>query len=147
MDRFQCFHDACLRDASLVTETHIDADGGFNDDGRLDTTIVLVFQSQGPPDRAIELRVPGVTLFRSQPTADNRDSILSTAAIGPCRRRVPARPLLRRVTLIGEPNSWRTVASTRIPRRRPSTSRRHRWRGVPLDGWLGPVVRHRRVDA
>ena len=36
MDRFQWFHDACLRDASLVTETHIDADGGFNDDGGLD---------------------------------------------------------------------------------------------------------------
>ena len=78
LNRFGGFHDACLREAAVRTETYVGSDGGMACPGHLDTTALLYFQSQGRL-RAIEVRCGGVTQFRLRPTAENRDSIISSA--------------------------------------------------------------------
>ncbi len=146
MDRFGWFHDACLRDASLVTETHIDADGSLHDDGRLDTSAVLFFQSQGPPVRAIELRCAGVSLFKVAPTGDNRDSILSTAAFGPAPGGYRLGLYFVGLPLVAEPNSsaHRHVDPDAEAPAIDIVAASMAWR--LLDGWLGPVTRHHRIQ-
>ncbi|MEO5819023.1 MAG: hypothetical protein ABIT71_00845 [Vicinamibacteraceae bacterium] len=107
---------------------------------------MLFFQSQGAPDRAIELRCTGVSLFKVAPTADNRDSILTRAGFGPCLGGYGLGLYFVGLPIIGEPNS---VAHRHVD---PDTetpaidivASSMEWR--PLDGWLGPVVRHRRVE-
>jgi hypothetical protein len=146
MDRFGWFHDACLRDASLVTRTHIDADGAFHDDGRLDTTAVLFFQSQGAPERAIELRCSGVSLFKVAPTGDNRDSMLTTGVFGPCPEGYRIGLYFIGLPLEAEPNSWahRHVDPDTEEPAIDVVAASMAWR--PLDGWLGPVTRHHRIQ-
>jgi hypothetical protein len=146
MDRFGWFHDACLRDASLVTGTHIDADGSLHDEGRLDTTAVLFFQSQGPPARAIELRCDGVSLFKISPTGDNRDSILTTAAFGACPEGYRIGLYFVGLPLRAEPDSvaHRHVDPDAETPAIDIVAASLAWR--PLQGWLGPVARHQRIQ-
>ena len=146
MDRFDGFHDACLREASLVTDTFIDVDGGFHDDGRLDTSMVLVFQSQSAPDRAIEVRCTGVTHFRLQPTPENCDSILAGASFDRTPDGYRLGAYFIGLPLTGPPNS---LAHRRVDAEEPPaldvSASAMAWRALP--GALGPVVRHRGVDA
>jgi hypothetical protein len=146
MERFHGFHDACLRDASLVTETFIDAAGAFHDDGRLDTAAVLFFQSQDAPERAIELRCAGVSLFKVVPTGGNRDSILTTAVFGPCPEGYRLGLYFVGLPLKAEPNSWlhRRVDPDHEEPAIDIVAASMAWR--PVSNALGPVVRHRRVD-
>ena len=146
MDRFGWFHDACLRDASLVTGTHVDADGCLHDDGRLDMTAVLFFQRQGPPAGAIEVRCEGVSLFKVAPMGENRDSILSTAVFGPDPGGYRLGLYFIGLPITGEPDS---VAHRRIDpdAEAPAidiVAAAMQWRS--LEGWLGPVTRHWLVE-
>jgi hypothetical protein len=146
MDRFGWFHDACLRDASLATRTHIDADGAFHDDGGRDTTAVLFFQSQGAPERAIELRCSGVSLFKVAPTGENRDSMLTTAAFGPCPEGYRIGLYFIGLPVIAEPDSWahRHVDPDTEPPAVEIVAASMAWR--PVADAVGPVVRHQRLD-
>lgn len=80
-DRFGDFHDACLREVSLATETYVDEQGGMACPGHLDTSALLFFQSQNQSLPPIEVRCTGVTLFVLRPTAENCDSIIQSGRI------------------------------------------------------------------
>jgi len=81
LERFDGFHDSCLREVSVSTETFIDEQGAMECPGHLDTSALLFFQSQNKELRAIELRCTGITSFRLRPSADNCDSIISSGTI------------------------------------------------------------------
>lgn len=78
LEQFDGFHDGCLREVSLVSETFVDEQGGMACPGHLDTRARLYFQSQNRQLRAIELRCHGVSQFRLRPTGENCDSIISS---------------------------------------------------------------------
>jgi len=67
-DRFGGFHDGCLREVSLATETYVDEGGGMACPGHLDTSALLLFLSQNESLPAIELRCTGIPV----PPAANR---------------------------------------------------------------------------
>ena len=81
LDRFDGFHDGCLREVALATETYVDAEGAMACPGHLDTSALLYFQSQYEQLRAIEVRCVGIAQFRLRPTAENCDSILAAGLI------------------------------------------------------------------
>src|SRR5438105_5621915 len=81
MKAFAGFHDACLREVSIATETYVDDRGAMSCPAHLDTSALLFFQSQGARNRAIELHCEAVSLIRVSPTPEGHDSILSGAAI------------------------------------------------------------------
>jgi hypothetical protein len=107
---------------------------------------VLFFQSQGAPERAIELRCTGVSLFKVAPTGDNRDSLLSTAAFGPHPKGYRIGLYFVGLPLIAEPNSWshRHIDPDTEEPAIDIVAAAMAWRRVP--NGLGPVVRHRRVE-
>jgi hypothetical protein len=76
LTRFGGFHDACLREVALATETYVDERRAMACPGNLDTSALLYFQRQSEDFPAIELRCTGVTQFRLRPTPDNCDSII-----------------------------------------------------------------------
>src|ERR687885_293437 len=89
LSRFGHFHDGCLREISLATETYVEEDLGMACPGHLDTSGLLFFQSQNRGLPAIELRCNGVSQLRLRPTGENCDSIISRGALtvreGSCR--------------------------------------------------------------
>lgn len=108
--QFNGFHDACLREVSLATETYVvDERRAMSCPGRLDTSALLYFQGQGRNLSAIEVRCIGLSRFGLRPTADNHDSIISyrTVQLDGERCRIAVYFLGR--PLIGSPNSWLEV--------------------------------------
>jgi hypothetical protein len=76
LTEFGAFHDACLREVALATETYVDERRTMACPGHMDTSALLYFQRQSEDFPAIELRCTGVTQFRLRPTPDNCDSII-----------------------------------------------------------------------
>jgi hypothetical protein len=103
--KFNGFHDACLREVAIATETYVDVDGAMSCPGHLDTSALLYLQSQSEALGAIELRCIGVSHFHLNPTPENCDSIISSGAV---RRMNGAVSLALRFLggpLTGPPNS------------------------------------------
>jgi hypothetical protein len=86
---FGGFHDSCIREISIASETFVDEHRAMACPGHLDTSALLFFQSQGERLPAIELRCRGVSRVRLRPTPENCDSIISSASLsqegGHCR--------------------------------------------------------------
>lgn len=76
VSEFGGFHDGCLREAALATETYVDERRAMACPGHLDTSALLFFQRQSEELPAIELRCTGVIQFLLRPTPDNCDSII-----------------------------------------------------------------------
>jgi hypothetical protein len=81
LTKFGGFHDACLREVALATETYVNERRVMACPGHLDTSALLYFQRQSEDFPAIELRCTGVTQFRLRPTSDNCDSIIVGGAV------------------------------------------------------------------
>src|SRR5437868_4640391 len=81
MKGFAGFHDACLREMSIATETYVDERGAMSCPSHLDTSALLFFQSQGARNRAIELYCEAVSLIRVSPTPEGHDSTIWSAVI------------------------------------------------------------------
>jgi len=117
IERFGGFHDSCLREVALSTETFVDERGAMACPGHLDTTALLYFQSQNRTLSAIEVRCTGVTHFRLRPTAEDCDSIISFGTVN--LEGEWCRLALRFVggPLTGRPNSevWLPSGSSRDP--------------------------------
>lgn len=142
LERFVGFHDACLREASLATETFVDERGAMSCPGHLDTSALLYLQSQGRILSAIELRCIGVMQFHLEPTAENCDSIISSGqvALGDDCCRLTVRFIDGPLT--GPPNSgvWLPARPAREPELQV-LARRIEWR--TLSGSFGNGLRYR----
>ncbi len=73
---FGGFHDACLREVSIATETYIDEDLAMSCPGELDTSALLFLQGQNRSLPAIEIKCERVTSIHLIPTPEGCDSII-----------------------------------------------------------------------
>ena len=78
---FGGFHDACLREVSVATETYVGEDLGMACPSHLDTSVLLFLQRQAGPLSAIEIECREVTLLQVRPSADGCDSIIMGGGI------------------------------------------------------------------
>jgi hypothetical protein len=140
---FADFHDACLRDATLATETFVDEARGMHCPGHLDTTLTLFFQSQSAGHAAIELRCEGVSSFRFEATPDGCESILTASAFSQQGDVYRLGLSFSGAPVKGPPNG--VIHIHRDAGEAPDieiAARLFSWR--PLPAALGPVVRHQR---
>ena len=78
---FGDFHDACLREISVSTETYVGENLAMSCPPHLDTSVLLVFQRQARPLPVIEIKCEEVTDLHFTPTADGCDSIISSGTL------------------------------------------------------------------
>jgi hypothetical protein len=76
LSEFGGFHDACLREVSIATETYVGENLGMTCPGELDTSALFFFQAQSRSLPAIEIKCERVTAIRLTPTPDGCDSII-----------------------------------------------------------------------
>jgi hypothetical protein len=81
LDLFGGFHDSCLREAHLWTETWVADDLSMACPGRLDTHVRMLFQRQFRAPSAIELLFDEVVAFHVAPSPEGYDSIIFDAAL------------------------------------------------------------------
>lgn len=81
MDLFGGFHDSCLKELYMSTETFVDEDLAMSMSVNLDTCVCILFQRQDRDPSAIELLFKGVTHFHIQPRAEDQDSIIYGAKL------------------------------------------------------------------
>lgn len=99
------FHDACLRQLLISTETYVANNLGMACPGQLDTGAVLFMQSQNRHLPAFEIKCERVTGIRVTPSPDGCDSIIASGDI--VKEGEMYRLVLRFIglPLRGEPNS------------------------------------------
>lgn len=81
MDLFGEFHDSCLKELYMSTETFVDEELSMSMSVNLDTCVRILFQRQDRDPSAIELLFKGVTHFHIYPRAENQDSIIYGAKL------------------------------------------------------------------
>jgi hypothetical protein len=106
LTNFGGFHDACLREVALATDTYVDEKRAMTCPGNLDTSALLYFQRQNQDFPAIELRCTGVTQFRLRPTPDSCDSIIVDGTVATDGERLRLAVCFVGAPLRGPPNSW-----------------------------------------
>jgi hypothetical protein len=139
---FGGFHDACLREISVATETYVGEGMAMSCPSNLDTSVLLFFQRDAGPVSAVEIHCREVTGLHLKPSAEGCDSIIMGGAIGLAQGAVRLA-----VNFIAGP--MRAVPNSRvyIPGRsfeQPDlevTARSMVWR--PLENSLGRVRRYR----
>ncbi|MFN2476954.1 MAG: hypothetical protein ABR526_11530 [Chthoniobacterales bacterium] len=78
---FGGFHDGCLREAHIWTETYVEGDLRMHCPGHDGTRVRLLFQRQFQDPSAIEMLFEQVVTFHVQPSPPNYDSIIYDAAM------------------------------------------------------------------
>jgi hypothetical protein len=145
LEQFWDFHDGCLREVAIATETFVGQGGAMACPGHLDTSAHLYFQSQNSQLPAIEIQCVGVSQFRLRPTSDNCDSIISSGTLD--RGSAGCRLAISFVggQLTGPPNSgaWITTSSNSDPDLEV-VAQSMSWR--PLPGAHGEALRYRLRD-
>lgn len=142
---FGGFHDACLREISVTTETHVGENLGMSCPGHLDTSALLFLQSQNPRLPAIEISCERMTGLRLTPTADGCDSIIMGGQIT-----VDAKGYRIALNFVGGPLKGPPNSSTFIPARsfdKPDldiSAEAISWR--PVRDGLGEALRYRRQE-
>jgi hypothetical protein len=106
LTNFGGFHDACLREVALATETYVDERRAMTFPGNLDTSALLYFQRQSQDFPAIELRCTGVTQFHLRPTPDNCDSIIVDGTVANDGKRLRLAVCFVGAPKTGPPNTW-----------------------------------------
>lgn len=81
MDLFGGFHDSCLKELYMWTETFVDKEFSMGMSIELDTCVRVLFQRQVPDPSAIELFFKRVTHFHMHPRAEGQDSIIYGAKL------------------------------------------------------------------
>ncbi len=99
------FHDACLRQLLVSTETFVGEKLSMACPGHLDTSALLFLQSQNRHLPAVEIKCDRVTDIRITPSPEGCDSIITSGDI--VKQGEVYRLLLRFIgaPLRGEPNS------------------------------------------
>lgn len=129
LTRFGGFHDACLREIHVWTETYVGPDLGMTCPSHLDTRARVLIQRQFRDPAAIELLFEEVVGLHVIPTGEHHDSIIFSASL---IRRGP-------VTYWADVADWEPDAENRdgatwIGAHRVS------WRDA--SSWLGPDLRY-----
>ncbi|WP_338749483.1 hypothetical protein [Bacillus sp. FJAT-52991] len=78
---FGGFHDSCLKELYMWTESYVDEDLSMGMSTELDTNVRILFQRQFCNPSAIEILFEGVTQFHIVPSPINYDSIIYEAKI------------------------------------------------------------------
>ncbi len=81
LDKFGWFHDSCLKELYMWTESYVDEDLSMAVPSGLDTNVRILFQRQFSHPSAIELLFEGVTQFHILPSPENYDSIIYNATL------------------------------------------------------------------
>ena len=81
LDEFGRFHDSCLKELYMWTESYVDEDLSMAVASGLDTEERILFQRQFRSPSAIELLFEGVTQFHISPSPENYDSIIYDATL------------------------------------------------------------------
>lgn len=81
LDKFGGFHDSCLKELYMWTESYVDENLSMGISPELDTNVRILFQRQFHDPSAIELLFEGVTQFHIVPSPINYDSIIYDAKL------------------------------------------------------------------
>jgi hypothetical protein len=81
LELFGGFHDGCIREAHVWTETYVHPNLSMTCPGHLDNRVRLFVQRQFEAPSAIELLFEQVTTFHLLPSPDNYDSIIFGATM------------------------------------------------------------------
>ncbi len=81
MNTFGAFHDACIKEMHLWTESYVDSDLFMSCPPHLDTHVRLLIQRQFEDPSAIELLFDEVRRINVVPSPDNYDSIIFDATL------------------------------------------------------------------
>ena len=128
LDVFGAFHDGCLREAHVWTETYVEDDLRMHFLGDVGTCVRILFQRQFRDPSAIELLFERVVAFHLRPAPPNYDSIIYDAAMS----------LVDGVYYWAESSDW----SPTSPSRDSSTwiaAKTVSWRDA--SGWMGDALR------
>ncbi len=132
LTQFNGFHDGCLREMALATETYVAERHSMAVPGHLDTSALLYFQGQGERVSAIELRCEGISHLKLRPTPDNHDSIIAYGTVQLDDDRCRLAVYFMDGPLTGPLNGWLTVEPS--PPEDPDLeiiAQRVEWRAVP----------------
>jgi hypothetical protein len=81
IDAFGGFHDSCLKELYMWTESYVDENLSMGMSADLDTNVRILFQRQCSNPSAIELLFEGVTQFHIVPSPINHDRIIYEAKL------------------------------------------------------------------
>ncbi|MCD7034025.1 hypothetical protein LRR81_07225 [Metabacillus sp. GX 13764] len=81
MEIFGRFHDSCLKELYMGTESYVDENLSMGMSMELDTNVRILFQRQASSPSAIEMLFEGVTQFHIVPSPINYDSIIYDAKL------------------------------------------------------------------
>lgn len=81
MDLFGGFHDSCLKELYMSTETFVAEDLSMSMSVNLDTSVRILFQRQDRDPSAVELLFKRTTHFHIYPRGENQDSIIYGAKL------------------------------------------------------------------
>lgn len=81
MELFGGFHDSCLKELYMWTETFVDEDLDMSMSTDLDACARILFQRQAPAPSAVELLFKGVMNFHICPSSKNSDPVIYSAKL------------------------------------------------------------------
>lgn len=145
LSAFGGFHDGCLREIHVFTQTSVDSRLRMSCPGHLDTSARLIFQRQVSNPSAIELELNKVESIALSPTPDNADSIIYRASIELAEGQFRLRAWCVGLPLVAAPNSYLTSVET--DPMVSITSRGLQWRDAAT-GWArnSGMARRRRMS-
>ena len=127
--RFDGFHDSCIREAHIWTDSWVSPDLSMSVGVNLDTRVRLHIQRQWKNPMAIELLFEEVTRFNLAPSPEDSDSIINYVTMivldgsiywASARNWDPDNP---------DCNSYSWISARKL-----------KWREV--DGWLGEALQY-----
>jgi len=142
LTRFNGFHDGCLREMALATESYVDERHAMAVPGHLDTAALLYFHGQGKQLSAIEMRCEGISHLKLRPTPEGDDSIIAYGTVQLDGARCRLAVYFMGGPLTGPPNGWLAVKPS--PPEDPDLeiiAERMEWR--PLPNTFGNTLRYR----
>ncbi|WP_339147191.1 MULTISPECIES: hypothetical protein [unclassified Sutcliffiella] len=81
LETFGEFHDSCLKELYMWTESYVDESLSMGMSTDLDTNVRILFQRQNDNPSAIELLFEGVTQFHIVPSPINYDPVIYEAKL------------------------------------------------------------------
>lgn len=128
LEAFGHFHDACLREAHILTGHWVSQDLAMSCPGGLDNSIRFLIQRQCRDPAAIELHFEQVIRFQLVAAAENHDAVILGATI-----------LLADDSIYWAPDSDWSPQSANAGNATWIQARKLRWRSVD---WLGNTPRY-----
>lgn len=138
---FGGFHDACLREISVATETYVGDNLSMSCPSHLDTSVLLSFQRQMRPLSAIEIKCEKVTSLHFIPSADGCDSIVAGGNLLLAEDEILLAVSFFGAPMKGPPGGLFIQSSSEHPDL-SVTARTASWRSI--ENGLGNALRYRR---